>query len=146
MTGRNIARYQPIERRKAMVVGITPQEAMAKLKRKAAHGLVAEAGAQPGLIRVGPLAGQYGIPYWEIIRVLEPEPVVFWTRGKKKAAAIGGVLAVFGGLIWWVIATITATALAVLLGTVLLGFGLFVRRAMTVEMTTTTTTRVKVRR
>lgn len=124
----------------SVIVGTSRNEVLRELRRRSAAGELHSAG--PGIepILRGPHAGQYAIPvYLRAVQRPRRSPV----RRIVACTVIGVIVA--GTLIWWVLSTLSATALAALLITLLVTFSYGARRATRVDVTTTTTTRVTIR-
>ena len=111
-----VALYVP-----SMVVGTTPDDVFAELRRRCLAGQIHSTGDRARLITDGPHAGSWGIPVYMIRRDALPTRSP-WVRRRRIGYGVLGSLVVLAGLGWWVASTLTATALFFLLVTVLLTF------------------------
>lgn len=120
-----------------MIIGKTEGQVLDVLRRRQKAGELLYCGPEVRIITRGPHAGEYGIPVY--LRVVEPAPRPVW----KPVLGVLAVAALLGGLIWWVLSTLSGASLVALMVTALLLLAKRVHRTMTV--TTTTTTKVTVR-
>lgn len=113
----------PTTYQRAMILGRTPRDAFAELKRRQRAGEVASAGPLQ-MITKGPHAGQYAIP--AVIIVAPRDPVL-----SKRLVVVGSALvgiSVFSFLLLWTLSTMSGGALFMLCATALAALWLRVRR------------------
>lgn len=104
---------------KGAVIGVNRRDALAELGRRQRAGLIHSAG-EITLITRGERAGQYAIPVYVIMEPrTQARKVPRWAWGVLAAVLIPGALL---GLLVWTLAALSGTALAMLLGAVLLAF------------------------
>lgn len=107
------------------VIGRTRADAIDRLRAELGRGRVAATHGAPVLLTHGVHAGQYAIPVRLIIRP-QPAPAPRWTR---VVIIVGGALsglALSLALLLWVIASMSAVALASLLVALLAAFSVWV--------------------
>jgi hypothetical protein len=128
---------------KAAITARSRHEALAKLKHEQRAGRIAAAGKLT-LITTGHHAGEYAIPVLLLPRPRPAHPA--WIRPVLVLGVVLLGVAAFGSVALWLVTTLTAAPLLVLMGMSVLGLGRLVHlvarpRRATVTTSTTITWR-----
>ena len=124
---------------KAAITARSKHEALAKLKHEQRAGRIAAAGKLT-LITAGHHAGEYAIPVLLLPRPRPAHPA--WIR---PVLVLGNVLlglAAFGGVMLWLVTTLTAAPLLVLIGLAAAWLGWMVRRSSPRRASVTSSTTI----
>jgi hypothetical protein len=124
--------------RQTVLIGRTPDDVMRELRARRRTRELHSSGDEIRPITRGPHAGHYGIPVY--LRVVETPDRPAWPA---ICVGVSAALVLLAGLLWWVLVTLSATALVTLIVGVLTIFVYGVRRAT--RVTVVTTTRMTVR-
>lgn len=124
---------------KAAITARSKGEALAKLQREQRAGRIAAAGKLT-LLTTGHHAGEYAIP---VLLLPNPRPAhPTWVRPVLVLGNILLALAASGAVVVWLLSTLTAAPLLVLIGLALISLGWLLHRSSPRRASVTTSTTV----